>query len=238
MKKILFSALALCALCALPASAQFATSANSNGAAAKSSSTNDITAYSRASVSYVGRDYVYDVKNADDFSTSGIGASYIKGFSISQTMPLFVEAGVKADVGFGSIENEDNEDVSLKLTTLRAAVPVNLAYRFALPGSEITISPYAGVGAKFNLLGTMKYAYDGDNSQLQDKIDDMDPINLFDKDDTSKDTRWTRFQMGWQIGAVVDFGKYFANIEYGKDFSEISKKLGTSQFAIGVGMNF
>lgn len=236
MKKILLSAFALCAFCALPASAQFATSAASNGVG-RTASNADISNYSRAGVSYVGRDYVYDIKDADDFSTSGIGASYIKGFSLSQTMPLFVETGVKTDVGFGTMETND-DDFTMKLTTLRAAIPVNIAYRFALPNSNITISPYAGVGAKFNLLGTVKTAYDGDDSKIQDAVDDEDPINFFDKDDVGKDGCWTRFQMGWQVGAVVDFGKYFANIEYGKDFSEISKKLNTAQFSVGVGITF
>lgn len=53
-----------------------------------------------------------------------------------------------------------------------------------------------------------------------------------------KDYTWKRFQVGWQIGANVDFKSLSVGMHYGSDFSELAKKTKSSNWAITLGYSF
>ncbi len=54
----------------------------------------------------------------------------------------------------------------------------------------------------------------------------------------SKNATWKHFQMGWHIGAGLNYKALYLGLSYGTDFTEICKKTKTSNFAVSVGYNF
>lgn len=232
--------------CALPAAAQFANSGNNAASSATPRRTVAISPYDRVSVSYVNTKLANDAKGADDISLNGVGLDYIHGFSLSNSFPLYLETGVKATLSFFSREdcrwankwNEDADDKDFKTTfqTLSAAIPVNLAYKFTLTNGEVSIVPYLGLNFKLNLMANGKEVYDPD-SEYGDK--DTKKYDMFDKKDMEdKDACFKRFQMGWHIGAGLNYRQLYIGLSYGTDFMELCKKVNTSTFSVNVGYNF
>ena len=232
--------------CALPAAAQFANSGNNAASSATPRRTAAISPYDRVSVSYVNTTLANDAKGADDISLNGVGLDYIHGFSLSNSFPLYLETGVKATLSFFSREdcrwankwNEDADDKDFKTTfqTLSAAIPVNLAYKFTLTNGEVSIVPYLGLNFKLNLMANGKEVYDPD-SEYGDK--DTKKYDMFDKKDMEdKDACFKRFQMGWHIGAGLNYRQLYIGLSYGTDFMELCKKVNTSTFSVNVGYNF
>lgn len=251
------------------ASAQFANTGNTSksGSTTSVGSYKDTNPYNRFSVSYINETISYDIKDADNKSTSGFGLKYIHGFSLSNTLPLFLETGLDLHVGFWSDTDDkfsaydedgyDDYDAELKtkLTTMNLAVPLNLAYKFNI-NEDFSIQPYLGLNFKFNVLAKQKHSinvtdeYD-ENGEIQDyndKLTDKEfeelynrkkECNMFDKDDTgNKDTVWKRFQMGWHIGVGFNYKAFNIGVSYGTDFIALCKKTNTSTLAVGVGINF
>lgn len=218
MKKLHLIMLAGALAVSLNASAQFSNNAT-NGSGKTSYSTGDIAAtYDRFQISYVNEKMSPD--KADDWSTNGVGLNWIHGISISKNVPLYIQTGLDLHVGFWSDENKleqysDDTYLKKKLTTLNAAIPVNLAYKFNVSPS-FSIEPLVGLNVKFNILSNQKNSVDTESERLKDQMEDEDwdkeefekvfgvkeSINNFDKKDTgSKEATWKRFQIGWHIGA-------------------------------------
>lgn len=230
--------------CALPAAAQFANSGNNAASSATPRRTVTISPYDRVSVSYVNTKLANDAKGADDISLNGVGFDYIHGFSLSKSFPLYLETGVKATLSFFSREdcewcniwNDDADDKDYKTTfqTLSAAIPVNLAYKFTLSNGDVSIVPYLGLNFKLNLMAKGKEVYD---PEYGDK--DTEKYDMFDKKDMGdKDACFKRFQMGWHIGAGLNYRQLYIGLSYGTDFMELCKKVNTSTFSVNVGYNF
>lgn len=218
--KVLFAA-AFIAISA-PAFAQFANSGSS-------SSSTDTEDYNRVSITYNNIDLSPD--GGDGFGLNGVGVDYIHGFSLSSELPLFIETGAKFTAAFHSESLDDGyEDFDMKYTFMSLAVPVNVAYKFAI-GEDMSIQPYAGLNFKFNVVGKIKASYDGDSESWSvfDK-DDMDELEMGDT--------WKRFQLGWHIGAGLNYKQFYVGLSYGTDFIKIAKKTNTGTFAVGVGYNF
>ena len=117
---------------------------------------------------------------------------------------------------------------------LMVNVPINLMYKFQLPNSSITLEPYVGLNLRGHVLGRgkTKYTYESCCSDmedaLEDEIEEIDEDDLtrdyFDKKDMGgKKNVATRFNIGWQIGANVDFGSAFVGLSYGSDFNNYMK---------------
>lgn len=249
--KILMMAGALAV--ATPAFAQFSNaSAGGNRSTGGSSMVKDCTPYDRISLSYdywkSSKEMFYD----DADATNGIAIDYIHGFSVSKTLPLFIETGVGANFGFwGDTDDErySDADVKYRFSQISLAVPVNVAYKFNI-NNDFSIQPYLGLNLKFNLYANMSTKIDCDDSDDQEDIDDLSDeqfrmafgtprdMNMFDKDDMGKDGQWKRFQLGWHIGVGVNYKALYVGLSYGTDFMEICKKHSTSNFKVGVGFNF
>lgn len=254
MKKLHLIMLAGALAVSLNASAQF-----SNNASTRSGKTNYsgvITpTYDRFQISYVNEKISPD--KGDDTSLNGVGLNWIHGISVSKNLPLYVQTGLDLHLGFWSDEinrEDDPEDKTyqkIKLTTLNAAIPVNLAYKINASPS-FSIEPLVGLNIKFNIISNTKNSIESESEWLNEKMDGWskeeleeyfgfkESINNFDKKDTgSKEATWKRFQIGWHIGANFIFSKkYYAGITYGSDFMEIAKKTNSSTLTVGLGYIF
>lgn len=234
MKKFFKAIMAVALICsALPTSAQFTGGKSNSG-----SSSADTESYNRISLSYDNthlgcNKYLEFLDDEDAISLNGIGLEYTHGFSISQRLPMFIEAGIKAQFGAGSLDDDD--DGTLKFQQFSFSVPVNYTYKFAI-GDGMSIAPYLGVNFKVHAMARKKYEYDDD-------IEERDWNNIFSKDDmVSKDNTWNRFQMGWQLGIGLNVKAFYIGLQYGTDFIAAYKYkkavVNTGNFAFKVGYNF
>lgn len=245
MRKIKSILLACTLICSATASAQFTTGGKSGST---STSTGEISSYNQIGISYVYESFKYDFPKGGptedmDMGTNGFGIKYIHGFNVSDKLPMFVETGANFNFNFGSNEGEMGTQ---KFQWASLAVPINFAYKFNI-NENFAIKPYLGINLKFNLLGRNKMEY-GDGEDWDEDWDDDDYDwrsygygdwddddydddeygdskwqNVFSKKDMGKDV-WNRFQLGWHIGADVQFKKYFVGISYGTDFIKAFKQ--------------
>ncbi|WP_289823237.1 outer membrane beta-barrel protein [Muribaculum intestinale] len=243
---------------AASASAQFANTGSNTAST-------DLDDYNRISVSYNNTHFGFNKEaggSDSDFGLNGFGLNYIHGFSVSSTLPMFVETGLNLNFGFGSDTGDkyDSGDYWLqaknKKQFINLQVPVNFAYKFAI-ADGVSVSPYLGLNFKFNLVGRMKaeidYGYDPNEYDLDDflyeigvdKVSDLegDWLSVFSKDDMgSKDATWNRFQMGWHIGAGLQYNAFYLGVEYGTDFIPAFKyekaKVNSSDLKISLGYCF
>lgn len=246
MKK--FFTLACAVLLAAPTFAQFTTGGSKSSKSTSSfGSTAEINDYNELGLSYTmgkytdaGDDEYWD----DDVTGNGLSIKYIHGFSVSKSLPMFVETGLNLSFGFGSTDLSDgyddkyDGDINKKWQFAHLSIPVNFAYRFNV-SETVAIKPFIGLNLKFNLLGRYKTAISGDyKDYIDDLIDDYKKYtgekkdysdfgydtwhNLFSKDEEKgmgdKDSTWNRFQMGWHIGVDFQFNKFFIGLNYGTDF--------------------
>ena len=171
-----------------------------------------------------------EVGSSESFTGFSVGFNH--AFSLTQSIPLYVEAGIGIQYSFWDgdyyylYEGEYFKLKDSKIKILSAKVPVSLMYKFDIPNSTISIVPNAGLDLRFNILGKLK------NDQLE-----KSSYNLFDKDDMrSDDNTWNRFQIGWHVGVNFMFNNQFlVGASYGTDFSEIRKsyKIHTGSITLG-----
>lgn len=177
------------------------------------SSSADTEDYNRIGVDF--NSWNMSPKGGDGTSFSGVGVNYIHGFSVSSDMPIFVETGAKFMAAFKS---EDG----VKGTYGNISVPVNIAYKFTFDNPDLSVVPYTGINFKLNLIG--KYTFD----------DEYDAEDI----DWYSDADFKRFQMGWHIGAGLNYKQFYVGLGWGIDFIKIADETNTSNFNIGVGYNF
>lgn len=211
---------------AMSASAQFTTSGHASSTS-KSVSNGWNTLYFEWNPSTLN----IDVKDADNQNFTGLSLGYNHAFGLSKSIPLYVETGLGLQYSFCTVDYDDDEEdyydedeEDEKYWMLSAKVPVNLTYAFQIPGSSVTLLPYAGLGLRFNIAGQEKYG--------------KEHTNLFSKKDKDGD-QWKRFQIGWQIGLKAHIGQNFMlGAGYYRDFSEIAKKVKISGGNITIGYLF
>lgn len=147
-------------------------------------------------------------------STNGFGIDYIHGFSLSSSMPMFIETGANLNFNFGS---KGYEGSKLLVQNFNLQIPVNYVYRFTL-ADNFSLAPYVGLNFKLNLATrfkeTLEDGYIWDNGSEEDS----DWESAFDKDTMGNDGTWNRFQMGWHIGVGVQYSKLHLGLQYGTDF--------------------
>ena len=190
--------------------------------------------YSRIQVGYNPMMVSPYYDDADNTCLHGASFSYLYGIKLNPSQPIFLEVGGKIAYHMKK-EKEDvniedvtyHMDVTDKVETL--SVPVNLTYRIALGNGKVSLSPFAGITFKANLLAkeTVSFKYEDET------------LNLFDKDDVGKDSQWKRFQVGWQVGINLDTNSGFSiGLHHGYDFNNICKKTTTSNWSVTLGYKF
>lgn len=246
MKKFKLFVLAAFLGLATSASAQFVNSGSSSSSASSTSSSFDFTSvktdgWSRIYVSYLPSKVKFDYDDADDMKFKGFQVGWLKGFGLTQRLPLYMEAG--AALQYRSYKDEESDSYggyevsySDKYNMLSLNIPVNLLYRFNIT-DDFSISPYFGLDFRINLLGKEKLEYTANGET------ESEDFNLFDKGDMeelyeSDEAVWKRFQAGWHIGVGVDYRIIHIAVEYGTDFNEFAEKSKFATTAITLGLNF
>ena len=201
--------LAACLLVlATAANAQF-----SDSSAASVSENND--AWDGIRVSY----NLFAVEDDSNIDYDKIGAfeiGYVKAFSISSTMPLFLETGASLLWAKGDVF--DDQGLKLSMDMMSINIPVNLAYKFDIK-EGMSFVPYAGLFLRYNLSGETEL------SQYGNKV----TSDMFDEGDGD------RIQYGLQFGARLDFNKFNVGVSYGFDINEIMDDTKTNKIAFTVG---
>lgn len=247
--KVIMLAGALAA--ASSASAQFANPGYS-------ASSENISGYNRMAISYNNTHFGLNKQaggSDNNFNLNGVGLNYIHGFSISGTLPMFIETGLNLNFGFGS-ESSEKYEVSDEWVQAKEnrqfidlQVPVNFAYRFNITDG-VYVSPYIGLNFKVNLIGRFKDKVETSLSYSELKDYGINPnslegdwLSVFSKDDMgSNDATWNRFQMGWHIGAGLQYERFYIGLQYGTDFIPAFKykkaKINTGNLKISLGYCF
>ena len=247
----------------LVATMTFAQFANTKAASSTSTNTRsiDTNGWSRISVSYNPLKIVTDYEGSDDLNMTGFSVGYTKGFNIAKELPLFLEVGINGLYASKSLTAEDDKllkelkdqgyNMEQKITSVSLNIPINLAYKFSISNSDISIIPFLGINLKGNIIGKAKYKLDTDLNDtpydsekefwedFEDELSMKQETNLFDKKEAGgKDAQWKRFQIGWQIGVGLNYNKLYVGISYGKDFTELCKKTKVATTSITLGYNF
>lgn len=172
--------------------------------------------YNRVGVSYENESY-----SDTDMSTNGFGVEYTRGFGLSADKPLFLEAGLKATFGFWS---KKFEDIESKFSTVSLNLPVNVTYSFPL-SEKWSLSPYTGLNFRYRCSAKSTYKEDGEEESE----------SWFDGDNGAN-----RFQMGWNIGARVNYGAIGLGVGYTLDFIKFHSdaKINTGSLAVAVSYTF
>lgn len=181
---------------------------------------------------------------------NGVGFSYIHGFGVSGSLPMYVETGAKLSTLFRSQTDSDEDygyawSETSKMQWMSLSVPVNFAYRLTV-ADNFSITPYLGINFKVNILGQSKYEYEisghGDY-----EYEESDWASVFsDQDMGGSDYTWNRFQMGWQIGARFQYSCVSLGVQYGTDFIKAFKysegkynsNVTSGNFALTLGYHF
>lgn len=186
--------------------------------------------YNRVAISYDntrysagGDDKYIDLGDAGDqksIATNGFGLNYIHGFSLSSSLPMFLEVGGNVNFNFyGKSKRPEGaeNDYKYQFQNINLQIPVNYTWRFNVV-EDFTIAPYAGINFKFNFMQRNRSYYDSKDTS----DDDKKWTNLMsDKEDGgvgSKDLTWNMFQMGWQVGVNFQYTNWVLGVQYGTDF--------------------
>lgn len=196
--------------------------------------------YNRFAISY---EYDTQVpKTGDDFHSNGFGLEYVHGFSLSKTYPIFIETGAKFTYSMKTMDGKDIFDdegrslIELKYNMSTIKVPVSISYKIIPTNSSVEIVPFIGLNCKYHLSGTCEI----EDADITDnyEFDDV-KCDLFDKDDMgNRDNTYNRLQLGWQIGVGLRCNILYLGLGYGSDFTDIVKKVTSSNFYATVGFHF
>lgn len=206
--------------------------------------------WDRVFVSYNASSMKFDVKGVDNISFPGFSLGYMKGFSVSNKLPFYVEAG--AALQFRSHKDEYSEDSSdwgysqdgtftftEKMNFFSLNIPVNFIYKWKI-NDEFSLDPFIGVDFRINLTGKYKESlkYSGEDAETINDDEAYDEsANMFSKDEMGGDP-YKRFQAGWHIGVGANYKAFNLSISYGSDFNEIAEKTKFATTVISLGYNF
>ena len=229
-KSIFFAAVAAFMLMSVSASAQFVQSKGGSKAAASATvedvfNTFDIT-YSPVKIkaSYKNNSGITDL--------NGVSLNWSQARVLTNQLPVYIQYGA----GLQYTWKTDSEDY-YKSTDhfLTVKVPVNVLYNFVIPNTAVSIMPYVGLNAQVHVLGLSKTTYDYDGEK------EVYKHNYFSKEDMD-DEPYSRFVLGWQIGGMVAFNRYFVGVGYNGPVTNLYKegevKVNHSQVNISLGIKF
>lgn len=250
MKKI-FTIIVACAM-TVAASAQIVSSSS------RSLIAEEYPNYSRIFVSYSPMSFSGDASKGEDNpfgdTASGFTLGWLGGWSISKTMPLYVEGGLNVKYNHWSDEATDSDSGSdyygswsysetykSSMNFLSLNVPVNLSYKYSLSGVDgLSIAPYIGLHLTGNIIGSAKDEWEYTDTYYgeTDRESGDESFSFFDKDDMGgSDYTASRLQFGWQIGVGLNYKKLYLGVGYSAEFSEYMKKLNTGGFSLTLGLN-
>lgn len=226
MKKI-FTLIAMCTI-ALASNAQIVSSRSRSITTEQQEFPN----YNRIYVAYTPMSFSGDRDYKPDMwdTAPGLTLGWTGGWSISKSVPLYVEGGLNIKWNHMSESEGDyyGREDKCKCNFLSLNVPVNLSYKINIPQVEgLSIAPYAGVHLTGNLLGKGKY---------ESHKDWEENFNLFDEDDVEYTAK--RIQFGWQAGVGFNYKAIYLGVGYSGEFTNYMKKVRTGGLVVSLGFNF
>lgn len=243
MRKLILACVAACT--ALAGSAQIIRSTTSERSFAPTAEPvkEGFSNYKVLALSYDHTSFSYNKQaggSDSNFGTNGIALNFIKGYSVSRKLPLYVEWGINASFGVSSdSETEHGYTVTAKNRFLAFNVPVNVAYRYGIT-NNFFVKPYIGLNFRVTALGESCVEAEH-NGEAITSNGYGEWNSVFDSED-GYDSHWNRFQMGWQIGASLEYGALYFGLQYGTDFigaySYESAKVNTGTFKLLLGLSF
>ena len=200
------------------------------------------------------RDTYYDKSDREVFdfddesiTLKGIDINYLRGISLTQKFPLYLEVGGRMTF---DTDNESYSDYDAHINMLSLSVPVNVTYKYTF-SNGFYLAPFVGIHFRTNLFGKVKYedtdGYDYEKEEYKYNIfkadDDDDDAYFDDDEDPAK-----RFQFGGQVGLNfgykalnIGFAYYFDTPLYkyeSKTNSMYDYKYKSGGVALTVGVNF
>lgn len=163
-----------------------------------------------------------------DDNTDGFSLSYLRGISVSSSLPMFIEVGGAMNFSEGDFEEKKGmQSEKMKVTNLSFDVPVNFTYKFKWENGW-HVAPYVGVFARVHA-----YAHG--------KVAGID-TNLFE----SMDGDINRIQFGGQIGVNAGYKRLNMRIAYQIESDIVDTRenggnglsLSGSAFVTGIGITF
>ncbi len=130
----------------------------------------------------------------------GFSAGWLGGYNVTKgQLPLYVETGLTMNFVAGELRSDCDKMLNFE-------VPANLTYRYRIPKTQVRLSPYFGFHFKVTALA----------------IDD-DAHSYYNLPGTR------RFQFGMQVGANVEFNRFYVGAGWNKDFMPLC----TGSFPLG-----
>lgn len=230
-KSIFFAAVAAFMLMSVSASAQFVQSKGGSRGAASATvedvfNTFDVT-YSPVTekVSYKNDSRTEDM--------NGVSLNWSQARVLTNQLPVYIQYGAGLQYTWKTESKDDYKSIAHYLTV---KVPVNVLYNFVIPNTAVSIMPYVGLNAQVHALGQSKTTYD-----IGDGEKEVSKYSYFSKEDMY-DEPYSRFVLGWQIGGMVAFNRYFVGVGYNGPITNLYKegdgKINHSQVNISLGIKF
>ena len=229
-------------LVSVSASAQFVQSTGGSKASS-SASVEDVFSTFDFTYSPVTYKFYDDPGESKSEDLNGLSLNWAQARLVTSQLPIYLQYGAGLQYTWKTdIEEEGGYDYSAysfeeTISFLTVKIPVNVLYNFAVPNTSVSVMPYMGLSAQFHVLGQTKYTYTAE----YDGEKETEKINLFSEDDMD-DAKYNRFCLGWQIGAMVAYDKYFVGVGYQGPVTNLWKdgdyKINTSQVNISLGIKF
>lgn len=220
-------------LMSVTASAQFM---QSNGGSKAKASVEDVFNTVDLTYSPVTMKASYDGES-DTEDLNGLSLNWAQARLLTDQLPVYLQYGAGVQFTWKTdTRSDDYYDMKVKNTTtfLTVKVPVNVLYNFAIPNTNLSVMPYLGLNAQVHVLGQSKTTTTYEDEKETSKM------SYFSKDDM--EDPYNRFVLGWQIGAMVSYDKYFVGIGYNGPVTSLYKngdlKIQTSQVNISLGIMF
>lgn len=166
--------------------------------------------YNRMALSYNNLHYSSNEEmfgGTESLNAAGVGFEYMHGFKLPTSFLSYIETGLKLAINQG--EKYDDYDYETKMFNVSFSVPVNYVFRYRV-SKKFSVLPYTGLNFKINAVQEM------DQDIYRDGYYEFD---MFDDDDMDGDT-YSRFQIGWNIGAAMQFRKFYLGLGYTVDMNK------------------
>ena len=150
------------------------------------------------------------------YRMNSVSVDWTQAYGFWESTPLYLQYGGVIQYAWGAAAYTGEPMHLLSLN-----IPISLAYDLAIPKTNISVVPYAGLNFQEHVLG------------LSGKTD------LFDEDDMAG-YPFDDFMISWMAGAKFVFGRYIFGVAYQGPFTgllwedEAELKLSQVNFSLGI----
>lgn len=177
-----------------------------------------------------------DENSSSSLDLNAVSLNWAQAKALTSSYPIYIQYGLGFQYAW-STESEKVSGASAKSTTsfLTAKIPLNLMYCFNIPSTNVLLLPHVGLNLQGHILGQQKVTAKYEDETHSEKM------SFFNKDDMDDNT-FSRFIVGWQIGAKVAFNKFVVGVAYEGPITNLYKdgdiKINTNQVNISLGIKF